>query len=137
MEQSTNKKVPYDIKQVIVVRKELNMNMGKTAAQVSHASMAFMTKKLEPKAFHGYTLELTWVEEEWLNNSFAKIVVWVETAQELHDLHEQALEAGIEAHFIIDSGHTYFKGEPTLTCLALGPDYSEKIDPITKHLKLL
>jgi PTH2 family peptidyl-tRNA hydrolase len=25
----------------------------------------------------------------------------------------------------------------TITCLAIGPDYSSKIDPITKHLKLL
>ncbi len=136
MEQSINKKVPYDIKQVIVVRKDLKMNKGKIAAQVAHASMAFLTKRLEPKTFHGYNLELKNIEEEWLDGSFAKIVLWADNAEELHKLHEQALEAGIEAHFIIDSGHTCFNGVPTLTCLGIGPDTAENIDPITKHLKL-
>ena len=34
-------------KQVIVVNKELNMSKGKMAAQVSHASMAFITKMIQ------------------------------------------------------------------------------------------
>lgn len=34
-------------KQVIVVNKELGMSIGKTAAQVSHASMAFLTKAIQ------------------------------------------------------------------------------------------
>lgn len=35
-----------DYKQVIVVNKELNMSKGKMAAQVSHASMAFLTRMI-------------------------------------------------------------------------------------------
>ena len=27
--------------------------------------------------------------------------------------------------------------EPTITCIAIGPNYSSIIDPVTKHLKLL
>jgi PTH2 family peptidyl-tRNA hydrolase len=38
---------------------------------------------------------------------------------------------------IIDSGKTEFGGVPTKTCLAIGPDYSEKIDKVTGNLKLL
>lgn len=34
-------------KQIIVVNKELNMSKGKMAAQVSHASMAFLTKCIQ------------------------------------------------------------------------------------------
>ena len=34
------------IKQVIVVRKDLNMRRGKEDAQVSHASLAFLTRKI-------------------------------------------------------------------------------------------
>jgi L-cysteine desulfidase len=36
------------IKQVIVVRKDLKMSIGKTSSQVSHASMKFLTDSLKP-----------------------------------------------------------------------------------------
>ncbi len=38
---------------------------------------------------------------------------------------------------ITDAGRTEFHGEPTNTTLAIGPDYSEKIDKITGGLPLL
>ena len=34
-------------KQIIIVRKDLHMSHGKMAAQVSHASMAFLTKMIQ------------------------------------------------------------------------------------------
>ena len=37
---------------------------------------------------------------------------------------------------IIDLGKTEFNGEPTKTCLAIGPNKTELIDSITGHLKL-
>ena len=37
-------------KQIIIVRKDLNMSPGKLAAQVSHASMAFLTSQLRKNA---------------------------------------------------------------------------------------
>lgn len=45
--------------------------------------------------------------------------------------------AGLVVNLITDNGTTEFGGIPTKTCLAIGPDYKERIDPITKHLKLL
>ena len=57
--------------------------------------------------------------------------------EELIEIHDRALEAGLEVHLITDSGKTEFHGEPTNTCLAIGPDEADKINAITGHLQLL
>ena len=38
------------MKQIIIVRKDLNMSKGKMAAQVAHASMAFLTSQIRKKS---------------------------------------------------------------------------------------
>ena len=75
-------------------------------------------------------------EKEWLKSSFAKVCLVVNSEQELLDIEAKAKAAGVECHVVTDSGRTEFNGVPTKTCLALGPDYDEKIDPITGNLKL-
>jgi PTH2 family peptidyl-tRNA hydrolase len=40
-------------------------------------------------------------------------------------------------YLCVDSGRTEFHGVLTPTCCAVGPDFSERVDPITGHLKLL
>lgn len=130
----------YPIKQVIVVRKDLNMNKGKMLAQASHASMSFMSRKIglfSSKDDEEYPIYLKPIEVEWLKGSFAKICLQVSSEEELQDIYDKSLAAGLVVHMIVDSGKTYFKGIPTKTCLAIGPDLSEKIDPITSHLKLI
>jgi hypothetical protein len=49
----------------------------------------------------------------------------------------KAIEAGLMVSMITDAGLTEFNGVHTKTCIAIGPDWSDEIDPITKHLKLL
>jgi PTH2 family peptidyl-tRNA hydrolase len=118
-------------KQIIVIRKDLNMRKGKMVAQGSHASMAFLTRKLQTKE------PLTQEQEEWLKDSFVKICVSVDSEQELLDIESKAKEQNVECHLITDKGLTEFNNVPTKTCLALGPDKSEILDEITGHLKLL
>lgn len=108
-----------------------NLRTGKLIAQGSHASMAFITRRIANKE------DLTPVQKEWLDNSFVKICVYVETEEELLVINEKAKEAGIECHLVTDKGLTEFNGVPTNTCLALGPDNAEVLDNITGHLKLL
>lgn len=123
------------VKQVIVVRKDLPMRKGKTAAQVAHASMAFIAGQLD-FGTRNQTLELSDIERQWLDGRFRKIVAYVNSEAELHELQDKATEAGIAIYPIIDAGFTEFK-EPTFTCCAFGPDDDEKLDAITGHLKLL
>lgn len=116
-------------KQIIVIRKDLKMRRGKECAQASHASMAFLTKRA-PEIY------LKEVELEWLNSSFRKICCQVDSEEELLKVYEQAKENNLETHLITDSGLTEFGGAPTHTCIAIGPDYDNKIDSVTKNLKL-
>jgi len=129
------------IKQVIVMRKDLNMRKGKMVAQGSHASMAFITRRFidiaDDYGTATHALALSAIEKRWLEESFVKICVSVDSEDELLAIQNAATEAGIVCHLITDNGLTEFDGVPTNTCLALGPDLSTRIDPLTSHLKLL
>ena len=121
-------------KQVIVMRADLRMRRGKEIAQGSHASMAFITKQVSIVSHRVNTL--TPVQIEWLASSFRKVCVRVDSEAELLLLQALAKQAGLFTHLVQDNGLTEFGGVPTYTCLAIGPDYDEKIDPITQHLRL-
>jgi PTH2 family peptidyl-tRNA hydrolase len=132
------------IKQVIVVRKDLNMGKGKLAAQVAHASMAFLTSRLHRETTGPailldhvpHRIKLQYVEQDWIDNSFTKVVLWCNDEAEFHMLAERADQANLCVHKIQDEGRTEFEG-PTWTAFAIGPDESEVIDHITGHLKLV
>ena len=128
-------------KMVLVVRRDLKMRRGKECSQTAHAAMAFLTRRLVDITYdygeETHALALSDVEQEWLNNSFTKICVRVDSEDELLGVHQAALDAGIESHLIQDNGTTEFGGVPTYTCVAIGPDFSERLDPVTSHLKLL
>lgn len=126
-------------KMVLVYRKDLKTRRGKEMAQAGHGYTAWITRRLSPVKYMGTircTVELSPAEAEWLSSSFAKVCLQVEDEAELRAIYGAAKRAGLEAHLIIDSGRTEFKGVPTATCVGIGPDYSSKIDPITGHLKL-
>ena len=126
-----------EVKQVIVMRKDLNMRRGKEIAQGSHASISFLSHKVR-KSLSGRKAEikLTDAEMAWFDGSFTKVCVRVDSEQELLEIYQKAIGAGLVAHLITDSGRTEFNGVPTRTCCAIGPDEAEKIDKVTGHLKL-
>ena len=124
-------------KQVIVVRKDLNMRKGKIAAQVAHASMAAI---LKGSSCDGFSLKLPLADEvfgEWIFGKFTKIYVYVNSEEELLKLEKQAQEDNIRHALITDCGATEFHNVPTKTCLAIGPDWPDKLDVITGTLPLL
>lgn len=129
------------VKQIIVMRKDLKMRRGKEIAQGSHASISFLVKRLEYKdhllearEYHGPLFSKE--EHLWMEGAFKKVCLQVNSEQELLDIHHKALQAGLVSHLITDSGLTEFNGIPTTTCLAIGPDRDDRIDPITGHLPL-
>lgn len=129
------------LKQVIVMRTDLNMRKGKMIAQGAHAAMAFMSRNLTHERseddLHQFSIFLNDKEQDWLNSSFIKICVGVDSEEALMEIHKQAGANGIASYIMEDNGATEFHGVKTKTCLALGPDYSSNLDPVTGHLKLL
>lgn len=125
-------------KQVIVMRRDLKMRRGKEIAQGSHASMAFITRRLKPCQYFGD--ELAFIpsseEREWLQSSFAKVCVRVNSEEELLAIVEKAKIAGLTVHLVTDAGKTEFNGVATHTCCAIGPHSSEKFEGITSDLEL-
>lgn len=131
-----------EVKQVIVIRKDLKMRRGKEIAQGAHASMAWLAKRVKEvdteyadgKYVGGFPL--THEEDIWLSGSFTKITLQVDSEEALMAVYEAAKATDLEVHLITDSGATEFNGVPTRTCLAIGPDRSSVIDKITANLKL-
>jgi len=118
------------VKQVLVLRKDLNLSKGRLVTQGAHASIAFLTELI--KEYN--PLQLTEVQKEWVYGTFFKVCVGVDSEKELLDIGYNAVMLGLSVKYIEET--TGFD-KPTVTCLAIGPDYSSKIDPVTKHLKLL
>ena len=128
-------------KQVIVMRKDLNMRKGKMIAQGAHASMKVFLDRShvvgDDSGMDHRVLLTTDPMREWIEGLFTKICLSVDSEQELIDIYNKAKEAGIPCSMIEDAGLTEFNGVVTKTCIAIGPEYPEGIAPITRHLKLL
>ena len=129
-------------KQVIVIRKDLNMRKGKMIAQGAHASMGVILDQFS--LFEGHydaTMSARLKRNEplykWLSEGFKKIVVYVESLDELMAIHVEARNQNVMTALIMDSGFTEFNGVPTYTSVAVGPDYPDVIDKITGDLPLL
>lgn len=124
------------VKQVIVLRKDLNMRKGKMVAQGAHASMKYM---LDNSKFDGnkFTFEFNDEWKAWLNGAFTKVALSVNSEQELLELYEKAIANGLPASLIIDNGLTEFNGVKTKTAIAIGPAKAEAIDEVTGHLSLI
>lgn len=142
-------KADMKTKQVIVVRKFKNLRTGKYCSQVAHASMAFLTKRGGLCCNLGTGLEtvdyfMTEIDGDnadeiahWLKNSFRKICVYVNSEEELMEVHQKALDSGLISHIVEDNGATEFNGVKTLTVAAIGPAWEYKFEGLTDHLPLL
>ncbi len=111
-------------KQIIIVRKDLKMSSGKIAAQCSHASTGATLKSEEPKV------------KTWQNGGMKKVVLKVNSRDELLDIKKEADKNGLITSLIKDAGKTQIESG-SITCLGIGPDSEEKFDSITGKLKLL
>lgn len=126
-----------NIKQVILIRKDLKMRRGKEIAQGSHASMEFIVSQIRQCGdSKNFQIKLNDTELTWITGGVAKVCLRVNSEQELLHYHQQAINAGLKSYLIRDSGKTEFQGNPTYTACAIGPDLAERIDEISGELTL-
>lgn len=147
------------IKQVIVIRKDLGMSKGKACSQAAHASLGAIISPDNyiidgepcPRGeyhFHDEVVIAGVVENRslvthmiddavkgWLEGSFAKVCLSVNSEEELINLSILCKNKNIRSFLVKDEGRTQLKG-PSYTCIAIGPDYSKNINEITSSLKL-
>ena len=85
-------------KQVIVIRRDLKMRRGKEIAQGAHASMAWLRQRIMPHitpAGRADQVQFSTAERSWLELSMRKVTVKVGSEQELLDVYDKALAAGL------------------------------------------
>lgn len=109
------------MKQVIIVRDDLDMSIGKAVAQGAHVSVIATREATEENV------------STWLSNGGKKITLRVSSEQELLDIIDSVTD--LPTAKIRDLGYTELEPD-TLTAGAIGPASEEKIDKFTGHLPL-
>lgn len=129
---------PRTAKQVIVMRKDLNMRKGKMVAQGAHASLRVILQAGVPdEAQQTFTVAMSEPMAAWLTGRFTKVCVSVDSEAALDAIVERARTAGVPVALITDAGQTEFHGISTKTCCAVGPAWAADVDAITGALSLL
>ncbi len=112
------------LKQVIIVRKDLDWGKGKLAVHVAHASLEAALQVDEE------------ILEKWRKEGAKKVVVKVKDLVELESIERKLKANKIKYVKISDAGLTQLK-RGTVTCIGIGPIEEKIIDKITGKLKLL
>jgi PTH2 family peptidyl-tRNA hydrolase len=111
-------------KQIIIIRKDLNMDVGKMVAQGAHASIgAFMESDEKTRNL-------------WLKEGAKKIILKVNDLKELKEIEKNIRKIKAPYFLVADAGLTQLESG-TVTALGIGPVEEKLIDKITGKLKLL
>lgn len=117
----------FEYKQVIVLRTDLGMSTGKLISQACHACLDAVeeAKKNRHDAWR-----------RWRDEGAKKVILQVDSVEELQELAEMAKKLNIPLALIEDRGLTEIP-PGTVTALGLGPEKAEIMDKVTGNLKLL
>lgn len=123
-----------NVKQVIVVRKDLKMKRSRLAALVSQVASKFITENNESNRGDELHVKLSKQEADWINNSSLPIVLGVNSQDALNDLILKAEILNINVNTTTkDSGKPDDDSE--LLCASFGPDEDDLINQVTGNLK--
>lgn len=147
------------MRQLIIARKDLNMSPGKLAAQVAHASWAFLSNGIrqcmQTAKFDDYEKKYVFklrldkdIAEEWFGGIFTKTICEAKNKNQLLKAKEIAEELGMvegkDFFLIKDACNTELTPEEidengvgrTLTCIGFKPLDDETAWKISKKFQL-
>jgi len=145
------------MRQLIIARKDLNMSPGKLAAQVAHASWAFLSNQMRDAITEGSDDEdHVWIAlcleekiyDEWFCGIFTKTICEAKNRNQLMKAiaiaQELGLKEGIDYFLIKDNCLTELEPEEvdengigrTLTCIGFKPLDDEIAHTISKKFQL-
>jgi len=143
------------MRQLIIARKDLHMSPGKLAAQVSHASWAFMSNQIREEGqlvdtdLYQVNLYINKeVYEQWFCGIFTKTICEAKNLNQLLKAkiiaEELGLKEGKDFFLIMDACKTELKPEfidsegvgRTLTCIGFRPLDDETARKISKKFQL-
>ena len=109
---------------IAAIRKDLNLPKGKMAAQVAHAAVEAVAKSDNK------------LVEQWRKEGGKKVVVEVDDLKTLKALEADAKKQKLTTAIIKDAGRTIV-APGTITCVGVGPDTEERMDPVTGKLRIV
>jgi len=113
-----------DYKQIIVIRTDLGMSVGKMIVQGCHASMLASRLARDEDI------------DAWMKEGYRKIICEARSLEDLKAIAASCEEKGVSCCSVEDLGLTEI--EPgTLTALGIGPAKNSEINKVTKRLEKL
>ena len=112
-----------------IMRKDLEMDAGKLAAQTGHA----YAEAIE------HASQQTIADYKGTGHG-TKITMTVDNLNQIKRIYSEARLAGIPVHLVIDRSHVilpHFTGQPIVTGVALGPVFKDEARFITKRGSLV
>ncbi len=115
-----------ELKQILILRKDLKMSKGKAAAQASHAAVSAAIKimRQNPTLFN-----------QWWNGGQMKVVLAVDSEAQLEEIEARIRRQGVFVSKINDAGRTQLP-PGTTTAIGVGPHNQLEVEKITSTLKL-
>jgi len=125
-----------DLKQVILLRRDLRLRRAEAAALASKASMSFILEGDESDQSGCVKVTLSGIEAEWILGSSTRIILGVTSEEAMRKLLLKAELQGVSTYEITGSSSGKVDEGIQLIAAALGPDEGDKLDLITGNLKL-
>lgn len=118
---------PEEPRLYLLVREDINMPAGKGYAQAGHAFLGVV--EAARRVGHPGI-------ETYLAGQQGKIAVRAKNLGAIERAARECREAGLPVCVVTDAGRTVF-GEPTVTCMAVGPVSRSKLPKFVERMRLM